>query len=54
MIAIPSIAMLLLLAVLSVFGSNILRRPWQRWTALGCAFIEVAAVVIICLALALA
>lgn len=47
MIAAPSIAMIAMLAMLSMFGATILRRPWQRWVALGCAAAEIAAIFIL-------
>ena len=40
MIAIPSIALLGLLATLSVVAAAILRRPWQRCVMIGCAVLE--------------
>ena len=50
MSAAPSIAMILMLAFLSMFGATILSKPWMRWTALGCAVVEVAmAIFLICI-----
>lgn len=44
MITIPSIAMIGLLAMLSMLGATILSKPWMRWAALGIAAVEIAAV----------
>lgn len=44
MIAIPSIAMCGLLAMLSMVAATILRRRWMRYVALGCAAVETAMV----------
>jgi hypothetical protein len=44
MTAIPSIVLVAWLAMLSMVGAVVLRRPWQKYVALGCAAIEVAVV----------
>lgn len=45
MIAVPSIALISLLAMLSMVAAVVLRKPWQQWMAVGCATLEVAAVI---------
>lgn len=40
MVAIPSIAMCGILAMLSMVGATILSKPWMRYAALGCAILE--------------
>lgn len=45
MIAIPSIAMVSLIAMLSMLGAVILRKPWMKFTALGLAAVEVGLVI---------
>lgn len=52
MIAIPSIVLLTLLALLSFIASAVLRKPWMRYVAQACAGIEIALalfLVIICI-----
>jgi hypothetical protein len=47
MIAAPSIALISILAIMSAVGTAILRHPWQRFLALGCAMLEVGIVIIL-------
>lgn len=42
MIAVPSIVMLLLVAILSAVGSAVLSKPWMKKTALALSAMEVA------------
>lgn len=42
---VPSIAMISLTAMLSLLGAAILRKTWMRIVALGCAGIEIGAVI---------
>lgn len=42
-----SIALIGLLAFTSMFLATLVRRPWQRYTILGCAAAEVAMVIVL-------
>lgn len=49
MIAIPAIVLIGWMAMLSMIAALILSRRWMRYVALGCAAIQVAAVMVLVL-----
>ena len=45
MIAVPSIALLGLMAMLSLIAATVLRKAWMQYVALGCAAVEIASLI---------